>query len=197
MKKKDRSTISSKQDADENKHRVYGKTALDEMPVCLGFSARLNMLWDLAGIGPALNNGRVLSALSFNQSWRESEVRNWLEKDILPNRLELRNIVRFLVANLSDAADVLRWEAFLLYGIPIVSSPIEQNLYRADEERRRVAAMIFAKLTDQYDISPSSYDADAVFQRCLALMHRFNIYTVDDFQAGHLEPFRHYLFSKN
>ncbi len=197
MTKKDRSKISSKRDAVENVQCTYGESALDEMPVCLGFSARLNMLWDLVGIVPALHDGRVLSVLSLNKSWRESEVRGWLEKDILPDRLELRNIVRFLVTHLSDAADVLRWEAFLLYGVPIVSSPIEQNLYRADEERRRVAAMIFAKLTDQYDISPSSYDADSVFQRCLALMHRFNIYTVDDFQAGHLEPFRHYLFSKN
>ena len=195
MKTKDRSTIDSKQ-ATENKQRGYGETALDEIPVCLGFSARLNMLWDLAGIVPTLNNGRVLSVLSLNKSWRESEVRGWLEKDIVPDRLELRNMVRFLVANLNDASDELRWEAFILYGVPIVSSPIEQNLYRADEERRRVASMIFAKLTDQYDISPTSYDADTVFQRCLALMHRFNIYTADDFQAGHLEPFRHYLFSQ-
>ena len=103
-------------------------------------------------------------------------------------------MVRFLIAHLDETADELRWEAFILFGVPIVSSPIEQNLYRADEERRQLAARIFAKLTDQYDIAPSSYDADVVFQRCLALMHRFNIYTANDFQAGHLEPFRHYLF---
>ena len=103
-------------------------------------------------------------------------------------------MVRFLTVHLSDAADELRWEAFILYGVPIVASPIEQNLYRADTERRQLATMIFAKLTDQYDIPPSSYDADAVFQKCLSLMHRFNIYSTDDFQAGHLEPFRHYLF---
>ena len=174
--------------------QTYGETMLDEMPAFLGFSARLNMLWDLTGIVPSLNDGRVLAVLAINKSWRENEVRGWLEKDILPERLELRNMVRFLIGHLSETADELKWEAFILYGVPIVSSPIEQNIYRADEERRRLAAMIFAKLTDQYDIPPSSYEADAVFQKCLALMHRFNIYTVDDFQAGHLEPFRHYLF---
>ena len=172
----------------------YGETMLEEMPAFLGFSARLNMLWDLTGIVPSLNDGRVLVVLAINKSWRENEVRGWLEKDILPERLELRNMVRFLIGHLSETADELKWEAFILYGVPIVSSPIEQNIYRADEERRRLAAMIFAKLTDQYHIPPSSYEADAVFQKCLALMHRFNIYTVDDFQAGHLEPFRHYLF---
>jgi len=172
----------------------YGETMLDEMPTFLGFSARLNMLWDLTGIVPSLNDGRVLAVLAINKSWRENEVRGWLEKDILPERLELRNMVRFLIGHLNGTADELKWEAFILYGVPIVSSPIEQNIYRADEERRRLAAMIFAKLTDQYHIPPSSYEADAVFQKCLALMHRFNIYTVDDFQAGHLEPFRHYLF---
>jgi len=172
----------------------YGETMLDEMPTFLGFSARLNMLWDLTGIVPSLNDGRVLAVLAINKSWRENEVRGWLEKDILPERLELRNMVRFLIGHLNEMADELKWEAFILYGVPIVSSPIEQNIYRADEERRRLAAMIFAKLTDQYHIPPSSYEADAVFQKCLALMHRFNIYTVDDFQAGHLEPFRHYLF---
>ncbi len=172
----------------------YGETMLDEMPTFLGFSARLNMLWDLTGIVPSLNDGRVLAVLAINKSWRENEVRGWLEKDILPERLELRNMVRFLIGHLNETADELKWEAFILYGVPIVSSPIEQNIYRADEERRRLAAMIFAKLTDQYHIPPSSYEADAVFQKCLALMHRFNIYTVDDFQAGHLEPFRHYLF---
>ena len=172
----------------------YGETMLDEMPTFLGFSARLNMLWDLTGIVPSLNDGRVLAVLAMNKSWRENEVRGWLEKDILPGRLELRNMVRFLIGHLNEMADELKWEAFILYGVPIVSSPIEQNIYRADEERRRLAAMIFAKLTDQYHIPPSSYEADAVFQKCLALMHRFNIYTVDDFQAGHLEPFRHYLF---
>ena len=172
----------------------YGETMLDAMPTFLGFSARLNMLWDLTGIVPSLNDGRVLAVLAINESWRENEVRGWLEKDILPERLELRNMVRFLIGHLNEMADELKWEAFILYGVPIVSSPIEQNIYRADEERRRLAAMIFAKLTDQYHIPPSSYEADAVFQKCLALMHRFNIYTVDDFQAGHLEPFKHYLF---
>ena len=34
-----------------------------------------------------------------------------------------------------------------------------------------------------------------VFQRCLTLMHKFNIYELRDFQAGHLEPFKSYMFS--
>ena len=194
MKKKPSNAGKKATGNNEKSIHSYGETMLDEMPICLGFSARLNMLWDLTGIVPPLNDGRVLAMLTINKSWRENEVRGWLEKDVLPDRLELRNMIRFLIEHLNETADELRWEAFILYGVPIVSSPIEQNLYRADEERRRLAAMIFAKLTDQYDIPPSSYDADTVFQKCLALMHRFNIYTVDDFQAGHLEPFRHYLF---
>ena len=37
-------------------------------------------------------------------------------------------------------------------------------------------------------------DADKAFQRCLTLMHKFNIYELQDFQPGHLEPFRNYMF---
>ena len=47
----------------------YGETMLDEMPTFLGFSARLNMLWDLTGIVPSLNDGRVLAVLAINKSW--------------------------------------------------------------------------------------------------------------------------------
>ena len=59
--------------------QTYGETMLDEMPAFLGFSARLNMLWDLTGIVPSLNDGRVLAVLAINKSWRENEVRGWLE----------------------------------------------------------------------------------------------------------------------
>ena len=54
--------------------------------------------------------------------------------------------------------------------------------------------MIFAQITSEYGIAPSAYDADTVFQRCLSLMHKFNIYEQRDFQAGHLEPFKNYMF---
>jgi len=35
-----------------------------------------------------------------------------------------------------------------------------------------------------------------VFQRCLTLMQKFNIYELRDFQAGHLEPFKSFMFPK-
>ena len=59
-----------------------------ELPVCLGFSARLNMLWDLAGAAPPQTEGRVISVLGINRDWREADVRKWLQKDVLPPRLE-------------------------------------------------------------------------------------------------------------
>jgi hypothetical protein len=121
-------------------------------------------------------------------------VRNWLQKDVLPPRLDLRNIVKFLVAQLDDSQDLMRWEAFLVYGSPIVSSPINHSMYRRDQTRREIASMIFAQITEEYGIPPSAYDADKVFQRCLTLMHKFNIYELQDFQPGHLEPFRNYMF---
>jgi len=49
-------------------------------------------------------------------------------------------------------------------------------------------------LADEYGIPPSAYDADKAFQRCLGLMHKFNIYEMQDFQPGHLEPFKNYMF---
>jgi hypothetical protein len=165
-----------------------------ELPASLGFSARLNMLWDLAGAAPPQAEGRVLAILGINSNWRESEVRDWLQRDVLPPRLDLHNIVRFLVAQLGDCGNEKRWEAFLVYGSPIVSSPINHSLYREDQTRREIASMIFAQVTDEYGIPPSAYDADRVFQRCLTLMHKFNIYEIQDFQPGHLEPFRNYLF---
>ena len=55
-----------------------------ELPVSLGFSARLNMLWDLSGAAPSQIEGRVISVLAINRDWRESDVRKWLQKDLLP-----------------------------------------------------------------------------------------------------------------
>ncbi len=173
----------------------YQQLMEEELPVSLGFSARLNMLWDLSGAAPSQIEGRVISVLGINRAWRESEVRKWLQKDVLPSRLDLHNIVKFLVAQLDAGQDARRWEAFLVYGAPIVSSPVNQNMYRQDQTRREIASTIFAQITDQYSIPPSSYDADKVFQRCLTLMHKFKIYELRDFQSGHLEPFKSYMFS--
>ena len=172
----------------------YQRLADTHLPVCLGFSARLNMLWDLAGAAPAQTEGRVLGIMGINSAWRESDVRNWLQKDVLPSRLDLHNIVKFLVTQLQDSQNARRWEAFLIYGSPIVSSPVNNSMYRDDKARREIASMIFAQVTAEYAIPPTAYDADRVFQRCLTLMQKFNIYELNDFQSGHLEPFRNYLF---
>tara|TARA_R110001599_G_scaffold353188_1_gene590613 strand:- start:49254 stop:49847 length:594 start_codon:yes stop_codon:yes gene_type:complete len=172
----------------------FQQIADSQLPLCLGFSARLNMLWDLAGVAPAQTEGRVLGVMGINNGWRESDVRNWLQKDVLPGRQDLHNMVKFLVAQLEDKQDARRWEAFLVYGSPIVASPISNSMYREDKTRREIASMIFAQLTAEYAISPSAYDADKVFQRCLTLMQKFNIYEPQDFQPGHLEPFKNYMF---
>lgn len=172
----------------------YQQIADTQLPPCQGFSARLNMLWDLAGAAPPQTEGRVLAIMGINSAWRESDVRAWLQKDVLPSRLDLHNIVKFLVAQLRDNQNARRWEAFLVYGSPIVSSPVSNSMYRDDKTRREIASMIFAQITAEYAIPPSAYDADRVFQRCLTLMQKFNIYELNDFQPGHLEPFRNYLF---
>ena len=165
-----------------------------ELPTSLGFSARLNMLWDLAGAAPPQIEGRVISVLAIHGEWRETEIRKWLQKDVLPPPIELRNMVKFLVSQLDGPQDVRRWEAFLVYGSPIVTSPVDNAMYRRDRVRRDIASMIFAQITDTYAIPPSAYQADSVFQRCLALMQKFNIYELRDFQPGHMEPFKNYLF---
>ena len=160
----------------------------------LGFSARLNLLLDLAAIVPSRIEGRVFGVLGINPEWKEAEVRRWLQQDHLPPRPQLQALVRLLVARLGSGHDPQRWEAFLLYGSPLVASPIEHLLYREDRARRDLAARIFARLTERYEIPPASYDADVIFQRCLQLMQQFNIYEWQDFQAGHMEPFRSVLF---
>jgi len=178
----------------EERAADYQRLMDAELPVSLGFSARLNMLWDLAGAAPPQIEGRVLSILGINKAWRESDVRKWLQKDVLPSRLDLHNMVNFLVEQLDDVQDCKRWEAFLIYGTPIVSSPVSHSMYREDQTRREIASTIFAQITDEYGIPPSSYEADKVFQRCLTLMHKFKIYELRDFQSGHLEPFKSYMF---
>jgi hypothetical protein len=180
----------------EERAADYQRLMDEALPVSLGFSARLNMLWDLAGAAPPQIEGRVLSILGINKAWRESEVRKWLQKDVLPSRLELHNMVKFLVEQLDDAQDSKRWEAFLVYGTPIVSSPVSHSMYREDQTRREIASTIFAQIADEYSIPPSSYEADKVFQRCLTLMHKFKIYELRDFQSGHLEPFKSYMFPR-
>ena len=174
--------------------REYAAVKEDELPLSLGFSARLNMLWDLADVVPSQLEGRTLAILGINSEWRETEVRKWLQKDVLPPRIEFHNIVKFLVGQLQDSHNVERWEAFLLYGSPIVSSPVKHIMYREDQARRDIATMIFAQITDKYEIPPSAYEADEVFQRCLTFMHKFNIYELRDFQSGHMEPFKNYMF---
>lgn len=178
----------------EDYAREFEETMDRELPISLGFSARLNMLWDLANAAPPQTEGRVISVMGINRDWREADVRKWLQKDVLPPRLDLHNMVKFLVAQLGSGQDVRRWEAFLIYGSPIVSSPVNQTLYREDQTRREIASTIFARITEEYGIPPSAYEADQVFQRCLTLMHKFNIYELRDFQAGHLEPFKSYMF---
>lgn len=172
----------------------YTQLKEDELPLSLGFSARLNMLWDLADVVPSQLEGRTVAILAINSEWRETEVRKWLQKDVLPPRIEFHNIVKFLVGQLQDSHNVERWEAFLLYGSPIVSSPVKHIMYREDQARRDIATMIFAQITDKYEIPPSAYEADEVFQRCLTFMHKFNIYELRDFQSGHMEPFKNYMF---
>ena len=174
--------------------RAFEELAEEKLSPSLGFSARLNMLWDLAGVAPSQFEGRVLGVMGINSRWRESDIRKWLQKDVLPPREDLRNMVRFLVAQLDDEQNIERWEAFLIYGSPVVSSPVNHTMYREDQARREIASLIFAQLTEEYGIPPSSYDADKAFQRCLSLMHKFNIYELQDFQPGHLEPFRNYMF---
>jgi hypothetical protein len=175
--------------------RQYAELREEQLPTSLGFSARLNMLWDLAGIAPSLDEGRVISLLGLNSDWRETDVRGWLQKDVLPPRLELYNMVRFLVAQLGEHQDVRHWEAFLIYGPGVVSSPVDHLLYRQDQGRRDIATMIFAQVTDRYKIPPSAYDAEEAFQRCLTMMYKLNIYELRDFQPGHLEPFKNFMFS--
>ena len=172
----------------------YQRQCLEELPTSLGFSARLNMLWDLAGIAPPQNEGRVIALMSLNPQWREGDVRKWMQKDVLPPPVELRNMVRFLLSQLEGRQDVRQWEAFLIYGSPTVSSPVEHAIYREDQNRKNIATMIFARITERYNIPPSSYDAEEVFQRCLTFMARMNIYEERDFQPGHMEPFKNFLF---
>lgn len=174
----------------------FEQVSAAQLPVSLGFSARLNMLWDLAGAAPPQTEGRVIGVMGINSKWREADVRKWLQKDVIPPRLDLHNMVKFLVGQLDEGQDELRWEAFLLYGSPIVSSPVNNVMYREDQTRRNIASTIFAQITDVYGIPPSAYEADKVFQRCLTLMHKFNIYELRDFQSGHLEPFKNYMFEE-
>lgn len=189
---------ATKTPADErtikNYAHEYARLSAQEPPPVLGFSARLNMLWDLSGAAPGLDEGRVISLLGINSEWRESEVRNWLQKDVLPPRDTLFDMVRFLVAQLGEHQDPRHWEAFLVYGPAVVSSPMEHLLYRQDQARRDIATRIFSQVTEKYQIPPSAYDAEEAFQRCLTLMYKLNIYELGDFQPGHLEPFRHFMF---
>ena len=97
--KQDEGSLGRKKSVQEYAQE-YQQSADSQLPLCLGFSARLNMLWDLAGAAPAQTEGRVLGVMGINSGWRESDVRNWLQKDVLPPRLDLHNMVRFLVAQL-------------------------------------------------------------------------------------------------
>ena len=50
----------------------YQDLHLEELEPCLGFSARLNLLWDLAGAALPQTDGRVLSLLAINHDWKKA-----------------------------------------------------------------------------------------------------------------------------
>ncbi|MEP1592919.1 MAG: hypothetical protein ABJK20_00030, partial [Halieaceae bacterium] len=104
-----------------------------ELLPALGFSARLNMLWDLAAAAPSQFDGRVSGVMAINPQWKESDVRNWLQKDTVPPPLELHNMVKFLISQLPEGHNARRWEAFLIYGAPTVASPVDHLIYREDQ----------------------------------------------------------------
>ena len=72
-----------------------------ELPVSLGFSARLNMLWDLSGAAPSQIEGRVISVLKLVPSIERSTVKP-------VSSLELSAQVR--VSELLVGADTARLE---------------------------------------------------------------------------------------
>ena len=90
-----------KNQSPEELAELFARVREEELPSSPGFSARLNMLWDLAGAAPPQSEGRVLSVLAINPDWRESEVRKWLQKDVVPPPLDLHNMVAFLANRLT------------------------------------------------------------------------------------------------
>ena len=78
----------------EELSRRYRAISPPDSSVAMGFSARLNLLWDLAGVVPGQLEGRVLAILALKPEWRESDIRRWLQQDVLPPRAVLRSTRR-------------------------------------------------------------------------------------------------------
>ena len=65
-------TATGKRTTVEEFAEQYAQMKDEELPVSLGFSARLNMLWDLVGVVPSQTEGRVISVLGVEQSHRSN-----------------------------------------------------------------------------------------------------------------------------
>jgi len=168
----------------------------DRFPSSLGFSQRLNMLINLAAPGiPNFANGRAVVLSNLNDEWAQADVRRWLDKDDVPSRKDLRNLVRFLVGQLDDSHKAEPWEAFLVYGAETVPSPAASLMSMRTREKRRKASEIIATIVRTHNVPPSSYNAEEVYQQCLMLMDEYRIQPEEhEVQPGHINMIAARLF---
>lgn len=148
-----------------------------------GFSMRLNLLCNLAGERP-LNEGRALDIAALCETWRESEVRQWLCEDMLPAPEDLRALIAFLLDQAECTADPTHWEAFILYGAEWVNSPVDATLPE-DHRLLALAASLVTDATAEQRRPPGSYDPDAVLRRAIGLLRDLRITNGQALSAGH------------
>ncbi|MEM1143099.1 MAG: hypothetical protein AAGI88_10995 [Pseudomonadota bacterium] len=150
-----------------------------------GFSARLNMLFSLAGEREiARQRPSVLAALV--PDWTTRQIRGWLTEDIVPSSIDLDLLVRYLASRLANDADHRHWEAFLLFGTDLVPNPLYQSQRQNERKLTQMATDLILELARENKLAPDSYDAQLALARMTAALRDLNVDPDQGFiQDGH------------
>lgn len=155
------------------------KHKLAEPDSCFpGFSDRLNHLMDLSPEIPRINQGRRAFLADISRSSKMAPGQ-WLHKDKPPKPSSLRIIVPAIISYLEESLDVLKVEAWLLYGPEVVADPFAGTTKEEDQTNNTkiipLAVNAIIKMARRIGVTAESYNLDTLLPAVVEMLVGFGI----------------------